>query len=339
MAHLRSHSNSKFWYVRFRDADTGKWREESTHLLKNDATQTRQAQRIADKKEKEIKQVGRVTGAFREWIGDFVISHYAQNATRRRAIHSWESLRLWLNAKKLRHPREIRYQHGAEFVAWREAQGAGRNTALAEIHFLSFVLNEAIRREYAERNVLSNLGIGKAPSKLKPEFSDEQITAARSAFATRAEWMQIACEIQLHTGCRISETSIAMTDVLFARDELVLTDSKRKPTHPKKRYTVPLVPELAARLRKIKAELTIPPLTREMVSRYNEVLKAATGGTSHSFRVTFITRCRDAGIEERDAMALVNHSSRDIHAIYARTDAARLRPARELVVFPPSPAR
>jgi site-specific recombinase XerD len=334
MAHLREHSNSKFWYVRFRDPDTGRWREESTHLLRDDPKQTRQAQRLTEKKEREAKQMGgRASGAFREWVGDFILSHYTTGSTRQRAIYNWEPLRQWLNLKRLRHPREIRYEHAREYLTWRKP-AVSHNTALAELHFLAFLLNEAIRREYAERNVMLRLGIGREPAKIKPELSNAQINAARVAFAKRAPWMRIACEIQIFTGCRISETSIALSDVSFVRREIVITDAKRKATSPKKRYTVPMVAELARTLKPIAAERTVPIVTREMESRYNGVLKEATGTTSHSFRVTFITRCRDAGVSERDAMALVNHSNREIHAIYARTDSTRLRPIRSRVVFP-----
>ena len=348
MAHLRAHENSKFWYVRFKDPETARWREESTRLLRDDVEQSRQAQRVADKKTAaEAKIGGLAKGLFRDWVAEYIASHYRRDSTRRRAKFAWERLAEWLNAQGLRHPREIRHEHAQQYLDWRTGVNRARgdtapsvllNTALYEIGFLAFIINEAIRREYAERNVLLKLGIGRDPAKVKPEMTDAQIRAARAAFAERG-WMRIACEIQIFTGCRISETSIPMTDVLFARRELRLTDAKRKPTNRRKTYLVPLNPALARTLRKIKTERTVPIVTTAMEARYNEVLKAATGTTSHSFRVTFISRCWEAGVSERDAMAFVNHSSKDVHAIYARTDTRRLRPAHALVKLPAPPSK
>jgi site-specific recombinase XerD len=338
VAHLREHSNSKFWYVRFRDLDTGDWREESTRLLRGDTKQTRAAQRIADKKTMDESRVGRVQGAFRDWVRQYITDHYTTESTRRRCLHAWERLAEWLNLKGIRHPREIRHEHAREYLNWRKPD-ASVNTALYELHFLAFIINEAIRREFAERNVMLRLGIGRQPAKLKPELTDEQINAARAAFSAqnRAPWMRISCEIQLYLGCRISETSIPLADIRFMRQDITITDAKRKATDPKKRYTVPLDPALVPTLLCITGERTVPVITREMESRYNAVLNETIGTTSHSFRVTFISRLWESGVDERDAMNLVNHSRKEVHAIYARTDTDRLRPARSRLVLPAPP--
>jgi hypothetical protein len=339
MAHLRAHDNSKFWYVRFRDLDTGIWREESTRLLKDDQQQTRAAQRIADKKTRQESQLSATgAGMFRDWVQNYIEEHYTRESTRRRSLNAWTRLAEWLNAQGLRHPREIRYEHAKQYIKWRKDGGTSHNTALHEIHFLAFILQEAIRLEYLERNVLAKLGIGREPAAEKPELTNDQINAARVAFAVpnRAWWMRVACEIQIFTGCRISETSIAMSDVNFDAEEITITDAKRKLTDPHKRYTVDMDPMLAVTLRPlIGKERTVPVFTREMEGRYNYVLKSATGTTSHSFRVTFITRLWHAGVPEREAMRLVNHSRKEVHAIYSRPDPASLRAARRKLVLPP----
>ncbi|HMJ06957.1 MAG TPA: hypothetical protein VK474_11925, partial [Chthoniobacterales bacterium] len=152
MAHLRAHTNSKFWYVRFLDPDTNKWREESTRLLRDDPKQTRAAQRLADKKSaREAKLGGHIRGAFREWAADYIAAHYTRDSTSRRAQFAWERVAEWLDLKGLRHPREIRHEHAREYLTWRKLPTKGlkppaHNTALYELRFLSFLLNEAIRR-------------------------------------------------------------------------------------------------------------------------------------------------------------------------------------------------
>ena len=333
MAHLRKHANSKYWYLRFRDLDTDIWREESTRLLCDNARDTRAAQRLADKKSRLEAQAGALTGAFNDWVPGYIADHYTRESTRERSQLAWERLAEWFRTKGILHPREIRHEHAREYLNWRKAK-VSHNTALFELRFLAFILNEAIRLEHAERNVMQKLGIGREAAAVKPELTDDQIAAARAAFGRRAKWMSIACEIQIYTGCRISEASIAMSDVDFDGEQITITDAKRKLTDKKKCYTVPLDPELVPVLRPITDERTVPIITRGMEARYNEVMKAATKTTSHSFRVTYITRLRDGGVEERDAMELVNHSRKEVHAIYARTDTERLRPARLKLVLP-----
>jgi integrase len=41
----------------------------------------------------------------------------------------------------------------------------------------------------------------------------------------------------------------------------------------------------------------------------------------HSTRVTFVTRCYEAGLRREDVMRLVGHSTHAVHAIYPRLTA------------------
>lgn len=337
MASLRKHRESRFWFVRFRDPDTAKWREESTHLLHSDEKQTRAAQRLRDKRSAEENQLGsRRDGAWSDWVPGFIAQHYRSDSTRRRAVHGWERLSEWLRVRNLRHPREIRYEHGSDYLTWRKTS-AGHNTALYEIKFLAFLINEAIRREYADRNVLARLGVGRAAVKEKPELTDADIAAFRAA--AKDDWMRTVFEIQLYTGCRFSEASIPIERIDFATDFILIEDAKRKDTDSRKFFRVPLHPNLKDTLRRLEGHRTVPILTREMNWRYNDRLKRATGATSHSLRVTFITRCHRAGLSEREAMRLVNHSSKLVHEIYSRLGADDLRSAQARVALPPPPVR
>ena len=81
----------------------------------------------------------------------------------------------------------------------------------------------------------------------------------------------------------------------------------------------------------------MPRLTGEMNQRFNAVLKGAVGTTSHSLRVSFISRCHRAGLTEQQAMRLVNHSSRLVHRIYSRLNVEDARQAMQKVPLPPPP--
>jgi hypothetical protein len=81
----------------------------------------------------------------------------------------------------------------------------------------------------------------------------------------------------------------------------------------------------------------VPRLTGEMNQRFNAVLKRAVGTTSHSLRVSFISRRHRAGLTEQQAMRLVNHSSRLVHRIYSRLNVDDAREAMQRVPLPPPP--
>ncbi|MGB8465079.1 MAG: hypothetical protein WCE49_09060, partial [Terrimicrobiaceae bacterium] len=71
----------------------------------------------------------------------------------------------------------------------------------------SFVSNEAIRREYCERNALAQAKVERQAPPEKPELSDDMMIKARQAFANEAQWMGIVFEIMAHIGCRFAESS------------------------------------------------------------------------------------------------------------------------------------
>ena len=100
-------------------------------------------------------------------------------------------------------------------------------------------------------------------------------------------------------------------------------------------------PPLAAYLKTVVEEdlyggRTMPECITSSNARFNDVLKAGTGGaTSHSLRVSFISRCHRAGLSESQAMRLVNHSTSAVHKIYSRLNIDDARTAMAKVEPPP----
>jgi integrase len=148
--------------------------------------------------------------------------------------------------------------------------------------------------------------------------------------------MLTAFEICAHTGCRFNESEFGPEDVDFDKKILWLTDSKRAETDSRKKFSVPLSEPLAAHLKEVftKRNRTTVKLVPDQNTRFNKVLKAACGATSHSLRVSFITRCHRAGLSESMAMRLVNHSTRLVHAVYSKLN---IEDAREAVARVPPP--
>lgn len=339
MACLKKTKKSPYWILRRRDPKTGDWRDSSTGLRHDNPADTQAARRLAHKAtQEEQKSVFNTKdpGHFARWVPAYISNHYTRSGSRRRYEIAWSNLATFLACKRLTHPRQIRYEHAEEYMQWRKAQGVGQNTARCEAKFLAFLLNEAIRRDYVEKNVIALAKIRLAPVKAKPDLDTTLLAAGRAAFAERPAWMRHVFEIMLHTGCRFSEASMPLSQIDFDNDILYVADAKRQDTDPRKLYPVPLPPALRPMLealRASKAKRTAPALTREDNRRFNIILKAATGATSHSLRVSFISRCHRAGLSEMQAMRLVNHSSQLVHRIYSRLSVEDMRSA--LLKLPP----
>jgi integrase len=330
-----------------RDLDTGQRVERSTGLRAADAAETRKAQRLADAataREKATGGGGAGNPAFRAWVPGYMQTHWNQksDATRKRMLYAWNSLRSFLAEADIIYPTQIHYRHGAEFLAWRKANNvhglkAGHNTALLELKFLSQLLNEAMRREMIPANPLAHLGIGRAAQKSKPELSDAQIKKLREAAANQPEWMRVAIEISLYTGCRFCECEIPMDDVDFDARTIRLRDAKRNDADPRKFFTVPMHPGLRptlGRLRDAGAKVTCN-LSGDKNGRINRFIRqCGIAASFHSLRVTFVTRCHRGGLSESEAMRLVNHSSQLIHRVYSKLKVEDARAAQAKIPLP-----
>lgn len=336
MAFLRTTPKSCFWILKYRDLESGRWREVSTRCRIEDPKETRRAQRMAEEASKKEAQAAPQQGAFCEWTAAYLESHFANVRSRKRYDVAWQRCLEWMRLRNVRHPAEIRYEHAADFMEWRKEHGASHNTARLELKLFSFVMQEALRREICVKNPLALAKVPRTPAKPKKELDIEDFAAARAAFATRAPWMLTVFEICAHLGCRFNEAEFGQEAVDFGQKVIWLTDSKRKEGDPRKRYAVPLPAGLEAHLRQVfeSRPRTSGRLTGDQNRVFNSVLKGACGATSHSLRVSFVTRCHRAGLSESQAMRLVNHSTRLVHAVYSKLNLDDARAAAALVPPP-----
>jgi integrase len=345
VAFVKKRSGSKWLTIRYRDLDTGVWKDETTGFLKGDKEDERRAQKEALKRtQQEQKFSPQMTGDFSTWVISYMERHYTNENSLRRYKIAWANLVEWLNVKKIRHPRQFLYEHVDEYMIWRQSRAKpgkdSNNTARLEMKFLSFLMKEAKRRGYLESNKLELAKIPRREAKLKEEFSDDDIKLARVLFRAKpSKWMSIVFEIMIHLGCRFSESRFPKESIDFDAMTIQLHDSKRKPNSDRKEFTVPMTEQLKTYLESLKWTdgYAVPPLDRSMNENFNSVLKKQFGTTSHSCRVTFITRCHRAGLSEPQAMALVNHSTRLVHRIYSRLNVKDAAKALSKVQPPPAP--
>jgi hypothetical protein len=361
MAYLIKKPRSPFWHLRYRDLDTGAWCTKSTHKRYDDTKDSRAAQRMADEATSREEKVGPDTeGRFDKWVPAYLRRRYANRATWKRCDSAWQRIHEWLKSRDLRHPSQIKYAHLDEYMEWRtttptykhgrrsrrqrrdgelgpriECPPACRNTARMEVKFFSTMLSEAQHR-WEIANPWASVRVEPGAVKKKPDLPPEMLKAARAAFAGHAPWMRTVFEIMAHIGCRFSEAIMPMSRVDFEQKIIYIADAKRKDTDPRKLYAVPLPDTLAAYLKTITDERTAPAANvGSMNCTFNTLLKKATGATSHSLRVSFISRCHRAGLSESQAMRLVNHSTKAVHAIYSRLSLDDARAAMQRVEPPP----
>jgi len=341
---------SPFWYVKYRDLDSGKWKTKNTKLRVDDPKQCRAAERLKDKYSASEANVAPTRGEnFIAWVPAFLKSNYPNLHSRQRYGHVWFHITQWLKEQKFQHPAEIKYVHFEDYMDWRKAAGAKHNTARLEAKFFSTVLGSAMKRGYIPANPFVGTRIAKEPAREKNALEDAQIRACQEAFKNEAWWMSVVFNICVTIGCRFNEARIEKKNINFDDLSIVVTDSKRKPTDRKRTYKIPIWEGFAKYLKKLpwKGEpegdsnvtkyFTVPPLTGEMNQRFNKVMKKACGETSHSCRVTFITRCHKAEVSLIDAMALVNHSQSLVHMIYSKLDLKHSRAAHAKLTPPPPP--
>jgi hypothetical protein len=71
VASVRKYKRSPYWYLRYRELETGKWCDEATKLRHDDPKQTRDARRLAEKDSvKEAQVAPDNSSEFRAWISD-----------------------------------------------------------------------------------------------------------------------------------------------------------------------------------------------------------------------------------------------------------------------------
>jgi len=349
MASIKKKKRSPYWWIQYRDLDTGEWTEDNTKLRWDSPEDTRKAQKLAAKKKTEEDQVkARIGGDFFSWVPNYIDRHYENERTRKRARIYWSHVSTWLLENKLRHPRHIKYRHANDYMGWRlehlksNGKKLSHNTARGELKFFSSVITEAQRMEFCDSNPISLARIHKEAPAEKREISTAEMKKIQRDLKFKPTWMGVVFQIQINIGCRFSEARIpkSRVDLNAKQPTVTIEDSKRKPTDRRKLYTVPIQKEFADYLKSITwvDGYTVPDLTYSNQS-YNAFLTKTCSVTSHCCRVTFITRCHRYGVPESTAMELVNHSQSLVHSVYRKLNVEDSAVHLKKLIPPPPPPK
>ena len=342
MASIYRKKNSPFWFVQFIDSD-GKRRNKSSGFRADDASQTAQARALrAQLEAKELSRSGINTdGPWDAWVPKFFERHCASQRTLERYMDAWKWLGLWLQIRKFHSARDVTYRHALEYIDWRttyrkkSGKTVGRNTAILELKILAMLMNEAVRLGHIEASPLVSLQLRRDKAARKPELSDEEIVAIRSALKAEPEWMQVSFEIALHTGCRLRETRIPLNCIDFNEDKITFPSPKGGEDRA---FSVPLPSALRCLFQgqvkaKRKFTLEFPFQPSRRWQQFFIKMKMAHL-CFHCLRVTFVNRLRRAGVPREATMRLVNHASELIHQIYQRETVQDVAKWRDVLSFP-----
>ncbi len=342
-------------WIKFRDID-GSIKRESTHLSAKNPLDVRRAQKLAMDKsayEQQYKHNPK-DSAWDHWVPQFLNARYKDNPEQKEHIaKTWVRLREHLKTLRVEHPIQLRYSHTAAMVEQMMSAGLSaskRNlkssTVGVYLSTLSVVMDEAIRREFAENNPVRQVELPKEQRKIKQEITPEHMEIIREAIKKEDDVMQVQFAIGTCTGCRLSECYQPVTNINLKTLELHFSKVKnRKP------YSIPIHKDLIPLFEKIiqsgqSHTFIHPKVKRGTFSARWKYFFQSLGMpyTFHCFRVTFINQGRRAGIDRFTMMKLVGHNSPNVHSIYSRWEVDKdLRPAlaklesHPLVPKPPLP--
>lgn len=343
MASIYKKQNSPFWFVQFVDSN-GVRRNKSTGLRTDDPKETVKARALrAELEAKELNRNGGEIsgGSWDTWVPQYLERHCESPRTLERYTGNWQWIALWLQENRYHSPRAITYRKALEYIGWRTSykkrtgRTVGRNTAIMELKLLAMIMGEAVRLDHADANPLVSLKLRRDKSPKKPELTNKEIDQIRNALKREPEWMQIAFDIALHTGCRLRETRLPLNCLDFRENKITFPTPKggedRAFSIPMPTALRPLLQRIRRAKRKYTVEFPFQP-SRRWQQFFIKIEKPHL--CFHCLRVTYVNRLRRAGVPREAAMRLVNHSSDLVHQVYQREKVEDVAQWRDAVQFP-----
>lgn len=349
MASLYKRERSPYLWIKYID-ESGKRRQESTKFRSDVSLQVKQARQLRDDlTAREVARKGEPgegPDIWAAWVPRFIRQRYGgSDITRTRAEQVWNNVSAYFSVRGIAVPRQLDRNHVRDFIDWRqEAHGecgtykAAKNTALTEVKFMALIMDEAVACGFAPANPCRKMGIRRDEPKTKPRITESEHRLITRALKDEPEWMRVAYKIAWEQGCRLTETMIDLRNVNLAENVLGLRTKGKK----KRVAEVPLNPRLRPLFRRLLGERPgflkgscFAKATQDRGKYTFEESDISSSGASkvwwkffrriglahlsfHCTRVSFITRCYEAGIPEQDVMRLCLHASATVHRIYPR---------------------
>lgn len=330
MASHYTRAGSPFYWIKFRRPDGTRGAMSSGVRAGEPGALKKIRRMVAEERVREQSYQADGSGEFfRAWVEGWFRIQY-QGTTLTRYVNAWAALAAYLDAEGVLHPAEIGYRHAEGWMRWRtdppEGAGVRRakwNTALTDLRVLSAVMQEAVRRGFAQANPLLKTGFRRRDAKIKPAISRGEEEAILSALAVGPRWMLDAFRVAMCHGCRLSEVQVPAERIHLGRGEMTLRGKGGSD------FIVPIHPDILGLAEEaVEARRPLVTLGKAPAKKFCQLFASIGLGhlSFHCTRVTVATRLRDAGVGREDAMEYLNHASEVIHQIYLRSNPDRLRP-------------
>lgn len=274
------------------------------------------------------------------WVPRFLEQRYSlKPPTYRAYLNYWRNISAFLAARRIDVPRQLTRPVVRDYVAWRadphDAVYRGcKNTALTELALLGVIMREAVQSGFATLNPCDKLGIPRDRARRKPRITPEEHETILRALETRPAWMQVCYAIGWEQGCRLSETHLHLATQLDLGRGIIRFRTKG---HKDTLAEFPLSPKLVPMFRRMLSEgrefsYDMPSSPGTIWWRFFRQI-ALPHLCFHSVRVSFVTRCLEAGLTREQTMRLTGHADFASHQIYARlsSDHSTVRQTRRML--------
>lgn len=335
-ASLYKRAGSPFFWLKPKN---GKAR--STKLRHAVVGEARQAHDLKERESAKERQAFTEPERWDRWVTKYIQERYEDSPkSLRRYGQRWKAIRSFLGRHGVLYPKQLTFEVASRYLEWRRAgdrdygvYAVARNTAIYEVKFLGLLMRRAINFGYATSNPCAAMGLKKTKPQPKPEFTDAELNLVWREIQTEAEWMRVAFEISLYTGCRLNETAVPLDCVDLKRKFIHFPDTKgdRPFTVPMRDELVPLFRRLLAEGRPVACVHHSHPSLE--FRRFFDRIKLDKH-TFHCCRVSFISRGARAGVPISEMLRLVNHASHEIHRVYQRFQPEDLRRALDKLELP-----
>ncbi|MHB9008920.1 MAG: tyrosine-type recombinase/integrase [Limisphaerales bacterium] len=323
MASLVKRNGSPYWFIQYRQGN--RWNKRSTRLKHSVSVDTRKArEECAHQTLKELA-AGRVNDESRWecWVPKFFEQRYdVRLATKARYQTTWRTWLIYLSKLGLERPTQVNYRHCLDFIPWRQdpktkgVYACSRNTAIYDLKAFGTIMQEAVRRGFIGINPARGLGLVKDRPAEKPEITAQEEALIRRALPDWPEWMSVAFDIAMATGCRLRETQIELRNIDENHGTVSFVQKGDRP------HTTALPPKLIPLIRRLRAEgrtrtVDLPERPSKEWWRFFRSV-GLPHIQFHCTRVTVVTRLARAGVPERHTMRFVGHSSSTVHRVYTK---------------------
>lgn len=335
--------DARIW-LRYRDA-AGKWRGKVTSYRWGNAGEVRQATLLAQKaSEREAEMHHSPAGEssrLTDWVTVWLRAKYGDSQATTPAVYNrrWRVIMRYLAAAGIHSAGQIRREFIDDYLAWR-LKTAGRNTAIADIKFMSMIMGEAVKRGHIAANPLAKPGLRKTPAKEKLVWSNEDIgKAAVHLEKHESHWMQTVFYMGLYQACRLRNCAVPLDrirpDLGLIQYPGIIVKGGEAFSQPIDARFKPILKLLMERARKLGLK-TLCEIPWDATIRLRRTFDRAglPDHSHHGLRVTWITRACEAGVPEGQAMAFCHHASREVHRVYKKLSAIEIAHVPAAVSLP-----